>query len=82
MDATWDDFHIEIVEHHEIDAHRSLTVFNVTGRAKASGVPLELRTAQIWSWEGGKMVRNDSFTDPREAFEAAGLPYAPSTRSR
>ncbi len=81
VDATWDDFHIEIHEHHEIDADRSLTVFSVTGRARASGVPLHLRTAQIWTWEDGKMVRNESFTDPREAYEAAGLPYEPSTRS-
>jgi ketosteroid isomerase-like protein len=82
VEAVWDDFHIEIAEHHEVDADRSLTVFNITGRAKASGVPLALRTAQIWTWRDGAMVENDSFTDPREGFEAAGIPYDPSTRSR
>ena len=81
VDATWDDFHIEILEHRDLPPDRSLTVFRVTGRAKTSGVPLDMPTAQIWTWEDGKMVRNDSFTDLRDAFEAAGLPYDPSTRS-
>ena len=71
----------DLAEHHEVDAERSLLVYNVTGRAKVSGVPLDLQTAQIWTWEGSEIVRNDAYNDPREAFEAAGLPYDPSTRS-
>ena len=81
VDDTWDDFRVEIVAHHDIDPDRSLVVLNATGQAKVSGVPLDLQTAQIWTWRDGVMVENDSFTDPREAFEAAGLPYEPSTRS-
>jgi ketosteroid isomerase-like protein len=81
IDETWDDFRIEIVELHRLGDDRTLTVLNATGRAKASGVPLDLHTAQIWTWKDGVMVSNDSFTDIREAFEAAGLPYDPSTRS-
>ena len=81
VDATWDGFHIEIAEHHDLGPDRSLVVLNTTGRARGSGVPLDLQTAQIWAWRDGVMVRNDSFTDVREAFAAAGLPYEPSTRS-
>ena len=82
VDETWEDFRIEIVDLHLVAPDKTLTVLHATGIAKASGVPLYLHTAQIWSWdERGVMVRNDSFTDIREAFEAAGVPYEPSTRS-
>ena len=81
VDDTWDDFRIELLEVHDAGPDRTLTLLRATGRAKVSGVPLDLRTAQIWTWKDGVIVRNDSYTDPREAFEAAGLPYEPSTRS-
>ena len=82
VDETWDDFRIEIVDLQRADPDRTLPVLHATGRAKASGVPLDLQTAQVWTWdERGVMIRNDSFTDPREAYEAAGVPYEPSTRS-
>ena len=82
VDGTWEDFRIEMAGHHDVDADRSLAVFDVRGRAKMSGVPLVLQIAQVWTWRDGVLVRNDSFTDVREAFEHAGLPYEPSTRSR
>jgi ketosteroid isomerase-like protein len=48
-------------------------IVRIRGRAKASGVPVEAVTAQIWTWRDGKMWRNQVFADPREALEAVGL---------
>lgn len=73
VDATWEDFHVELIEFHEVDEHRAVLVFHNTGRAKASGIPLDMRTSQVWTWRDGKVWRNDSFTDPDEAFRVVGL---------
>jgi ketosteroid isomerase-like protein len=72
-DATWDDWQAEIVEFREVGDDRTVVVSRVTGKAKASGVPLDVRLGQVWTWRDGKPWRNDSWTDPNKAFEAAGL---------
>jgi uncharacterized protein len=49
----------------------------VTGRARAtareSGMPLESDVALVWTLRDGRLIRNEVFTDRREALEAAGL---------
>ena len=50
-----------------------LVVYQATGRARASGMPLHTQTAQVWTFRNGKLWHNQSYTDPREALEAAGL---------
>jgi ketosteroid isomerase-like protein len=73
VDSTFDSFNSELIEYREIDDERALLIVRITGQAKASGVPLDERLAQVWTWRGGKMWRNEVFTDPREAFNAVGL---------
>jgi ketosteroid isomerase-like protein len=41
--------------------------------AKASGMPLDNPVALVWTVSEGKLLRNEVFTDRREALEAAGL---------
>ncbi len=72
-DATWEDFRIEVVDFRRALDDQFVTVFHVTGRARASGVPLDTRTAQVWTFREGRAWRNESYTDPREAFRTAGL---------
>jgi ketosteroid isomerase-like protein len=43
------------------------------GRGAASGVPVELKQAQVWSFSGGKVVRVEEYFDRDEGFAAAGL---------
>jgi ketosteroid isomerase-like protein len=82
VDETWDDFHIEVLDVQPSGPNRAVAVFRVTARARASEVPLDIRVGQVWTWsDDGVWIANDSFTDPAEAFEAAGLPYPPSTRA-
>lgn len=73
VDAIWDDMRTDLVEFHEVDEDRAVVVLRLTGTAKASGVPLDSRVGQVWSWREGMLWRNVVFTDPREAFDSVGL---------
>ena len=43
-----------------------------TGAAK-TGVPLEMRWGQVWTFRGEQLIRTENYADPAEALEAAGL---------
>ena len=73
VDSAFEGFHIEVLDLAVLDAERALLAVRVSGRARASGVPVDQRLAQIWTWREGQLWRNDVFTDPREAFRAAGV---------
>ena len=73
VDSVWDDFRIEIDDLREVDGERAVVIYRVTGTARGSGVPLDTRTGQVWTIQDGKVSRNDSYSDPREALEAVGL---------
>jgi ketosteroid isomerase-like protein len=38
-----------------------------------SGIPLDVRVGQVWTWREGRMLRNVVYTDPNDAFRAVGL---------
>jgi ketosteroid isomerase-like protein len=44
-----------------------------TGHAAASGAPVEMRMAQVWTVDGGKLRRGEEYFDRAEALRAAGL---------
>lgn len=71
VDSIFDRFNHELIDFRELDAERAFVVVRLTGQAKASGVPVDERFAQIWTWRNGKMWRNEVFTDLREALKAA-----------
>ena len=74
VDATWEDFHQEVVDFREVGDNRAVAVIRVTGRARASGVPLDTRVGQVMTYHpDGSGGRVDVYTDPREALEAVGL---------
>jgi ketosteroid isomerase-like protein len=73
VDSIFDGLHIELIDFQDVDPERAILIVRVTGLARTSGVPVDERRAQIWTWRNGKMWRNDAFADPREAFKAAGL---------
>ena len=43
------------------------------GRGKTSGVFTRWRYGSVFTLRGGKVIRIDSYTDPAEALEAAGI---------
>jgi ketosteroid isomerase-like protein len=73
IDATWADYRTEMLDFHPVGDDQAVVVLRVTGKAKASGVPLDVRGSQLWTWRNGRLWRNQSWTDPHKAFEAAGL---------
>jgi ketosteroid isomerase-like protein len=48
------------------------------GRGRASGVPVELHFAQVWSFREGVPVRMEFYGDAEDARSAAGLAPSPA----
>lgn len=70
--GTWDDYYLEAEE--LIDAGASVVcVVRERGRGKSSGVPVERRWAQIWTFRRGRIIRWELFGDKAAALEATGL---------
>jgi ketosteroid isomerase-like protein len=74
VNATWDDFSIAVAEVHDVDDERAVVVLRLAGKAKVSGIPLDTLLGQVWTWRDGKVWRIVTYTEPRDALEAAGLP--------
>ena len=73
----WDDLRVDW----ELEQSSPDTVFAVVdmrGRGRASGVPVELRFAQVWSFREGVPVRMVYHGDVEEGRSAAGLAPAPA----
>lgn len=73
-DATWASFRVELADFRVASGERVVVVYHVTGRALASGVPLDTFTSQVWTMREGRIQHIDSYTHPAEALEASGLP--------
>ena len=68
----WDDWEIEVEEY--IDAgERVVAIVNQRGRAKGTGVPVEMQLAQVWAFRDGQAIRMEMYSSLDEALEAAGL---------
>ncbi len=68
----WDDW--EFAPEDYIDAGEYVVVIvNQRGRSKATGVPVEMRFAQVWSFRDGQAIRMQMYASVDEALEAAGL---------
>ena len=73
LGEVFDDMRVEIEEITEAGADRLMVVVRVTGRGKGSGVNVEQRNGQVWTFVRGKVARVDSFMSRAEALKAAGL---------
>ena len=73
VDATWDRLRTELAEFHDVDDQHAVAIIRLTGIARASGIPLDVRVGQVWTWREGRMLRNVVYTDPNDAFRAVGL---------
>jgi ketosteroid isomerase-like protein len=73
IDSIFERVNSELIDFREVDDERAIVVVRVTGLARTSGAPFDGRRTQIWTWRNGKIWRSEAFTDPREAFKAAGI---------
>ena len=70
--GTWEDYRLDAEE--LIPAGPSvICVVHERGRGRGSGVPVERRWAQVWTFRRGRIVRWELFEDKASALEAAGL---------
>ena len=68
----WDDWEMEVEDY--IDAGEHVVVIcNQRGRSKATGIPAEMRFAQLWTLRDGLAIRMQMFASVEEALEAVGL---------
>ena len=70
--GTWEDYSLEAEE--IIDAGASVVVAVYERmRGKGSGLQLERRWAQTWTFHRGRLIRWDMFREVGEAIQAVGL---------
>jgi ketosteroid isomerase-like protein len=70
--AAWDDWELEPAEF--LDAgERVVVILNQRGRSKATGIPVEMHFAQVWTLRNGQGIRMDLYASVDEALEAVGL---------
>ena len=73
MDEIWTSFRVEIIDFRKVREDCSVVVYRNIGEARQSGIPIDIRSGQVWTWREGKVWRNRSYTDPAEALNAVGL---------
>jgi ketosteroid isomerase-like protein len=68
----WDDWEMEPEEF--IDAgERVVVILTQRGRSKATGIPVEMRFAQVWTLRDERAVRMEMYASVDEALEAVNL---------
>lgn len=68
----WDEF--RVTPERFVDAgDRVVVIEAIRGRGRTSNVPVESRSASIWTLRDGQIVHMKTSYDPREALEAVGL---------
>ena len=67
--AEWDWKIEEVREHGDLVVTRTW----VTGRGRGSGMVLDMRIGQVWTFREGKVVRYEAFPSWDRALDSAGL---------
>jgi hypothetical protein len=52
------------------------------GRAKATGLPVDMRFGQVWTSRDAKQLRMQMYATPEEAMRAAGLGETEGSQNR
>lgn len=70
--GAFDDWTIELEALHDA-GEKVVCVCHQTGRAKVTGVPVDMRFAMVFTVDDGLETRMEMYADPAEAFAATGL---------
>jgi ketosteroid isomerase-like protein len=68
----WDGWELEVEDYLDAD-DRVVVIVNQRGRSKATGIPVDMRFAQVWTFRDGQAIRMQMYANPEEALEAVGL---------
>ena len=68
----WDNWELEVEDY--LDAgERVVVILTQRGRSKATGIPVEMRFAQVWTLRDGQAISMQLYANPDEAIKAVGL---------
>jgi ketosteroid isomerase-like protein len=70
--VAWEDWELSLEELRDA-GDQVVAVVTQRGRSKATGLPVDMRFAQVWTLRNGKQVRMEMYADPDEALRAVGL---------
>jgi ketosteroid isomerase-like protein len=70
--GTWDEIRMTPERFIE-DGDRVLALMTIQGRGKGSGVPVVIRSADLWTIRDGKIISLVGYTDRAEGLEAVGV---------
>src|ERR1700736_1437741 len=63
--AAWDDWGLEVEAWNDA-GDKVVAVMRQRGRSKATGMPVEMSFAQVWTLRDGKQARMDMYSNPQE----------------
>jgi ketosteroid isomerase-like protein len=70
--GAWEDYKLEIEEMSEV-GDRVVVAVHQSGRARDSGIQMEMRDAHVWTVHRARLVRAEMYLDKASALEAVGL---------
>ena len=70
--AAWEDWRLE-VEDLVDTGDEVVAIVRQSGRSKTTGLPVDMRFAQLWTLADGKQTRMRMYAESEEALRAAGL---------
>jgi ketosteroid isomerase-like protein len=71
--AAWEDLEIEFEGARALPDGRVISLIRLSGRGRASGVPVSLAAADVFTLRDGKIVHMDAYPERDEALKAVGL---------
>ena len=71
--GAWDDWEMEIQQTYDA-GDKVVVVVNQRGRARTTGMAVDMVFAQTWTIRDGRLTRMEMYSDPSDALKAAGLP--------
>lgn len=73
--SAWEDWVLEVEELHPA-GDKVVAIVRQRGRAKETGLPVDMHFGQVWTYRDGKQLRMEMYATPEEALRAAGLSEA------
>jgi ketosteroid isomerase-like protein len=70
--SAWEDWRLDLKELHDA-GDEVVAIVHQSGRSKATGLPVDMELAQLWTFRDGKEIRMCMYSDPEEALRAVDL---------
>ena len=71
--GSWDDFEFEVIDLRDADGDVVVALLRQRGRAKGSGVPVDMERAHVLTYRDGKQIGTEMYASHAEGLFAAGL---------